>query len=195
MISSISKKLTNSLTNELDFSEDKKEIIAYAIETTFLSLLGLIMIGSIAYLLNVFMPALISTIFGGSLRRLSGGAHFDSPFKCVLFSTLIYSFIGILAKKLLVYELISQTILTLILLVCFILVYLLAPVDSDAKPIHSPTLRFKLKISSMGLILISLILISVTDNLLINVSVVLGILYQSITLLPVFNRKEVENWL
>jgi len=189
----ISKKLTKGLTEEFEFSEDKKEIIAYAIETTFLSIIGTIMIVCLAYSLNVLIPAVIAAVFGGLLRRLSGGAHFNTPLKCLVYGALIYSSIGVLAKKLLIYELINQNMLTLILLVSLLLVSLLAPVDSDAKPIHSRRLRIKLKISSIGFVLISLLLISVTDDPLINVSAVLGVLYQSITLLPIFNRKGGEN--
>lgn len=189
----ISEKLTKSLTEELDYSEDKKEVIAYAIETTFLSIIGTIMIVCLGYFLNVLIPAVIAAVFGGLLRRLSGGAHFNTPLKCLVFGALIYSSIGVLAKKLFIYESINQSILTLILLVSLLLVSLLAPVDSKAKPIHSRRLRIKLKISSMGFVLISLLLISVTDDPLINVSAVLGVLYQSITLLTIFNRNGGEN--
>ena len=41
---SISYKLTEVITSELNYNEDKKEIIAYALETTLLFVLGSLLI-------------------------------------------------------------------------------------------------------------------------------------------------------
>ena len=187
--SKISATLTNGLTEELDFSDDQKEIISYAIETTLLSIIGTVMVTCLAYFFDALVPAIIAAVFGGLLRKLSGGAHLNTPLKCLIFGALTYSSIGVLAKNLQIYKLINQNILLLIPLVCFLIVFLLAQVDSHAKPIHSKKLKIKLKISSMSFILISFILISVTNDLLINVSAALGLLYQSMTLLPIFNKR------
>lgn len=184
----ISKKLTESLTEELNYCDDRKEIIAYALETTFLSMIGTIMIVCLSYSLNVLKPALIAAVFGGLLRRVSGGAHFSTPNKCLVFGTLMYSCIGVLAKTISRFAPINQNILTIVLIISLLLTTLLAPVESEAKPIHSRSLKIKLKLSSMGFILISLFLISMTTESLIKVSAVLGILYQSMTLLPIFYK-------
>jgi len=122
------------------------------------------------------------------LRRLSGGAHFNAPLKCLVLGAVIYSLIGIIAAKLVMYELTNQIMLSFILLVSLLLVFILAPVDSAAKPIHSRGFRIILKSSSIGFVVLSLIFISVINNPLVSVSAVLGVFYQSITLLPVFNK-------
>ena len=188
----ISEKLTKELTEELDFIEDEKEIISYAIHTTLLSIIGIIMVVCLAYFLNVLKPTVIAVLFGGTLRRLSGGAHFNTPLKCLLFGTLVYCTIGVSAKLLFTYELLNQAILIAVPSIAFLLVLILAPVDSPAKPINSKKLQIVLKISSLGFIIISLLLIRLMNDQLIIVSAVLGLLYQSITLLPVFNGREVK---
>ncbi|EHQ90849.1 accessory gene regulator ArgB-like protein [Desulfosporosinus youngiae] len=188
----ISEKLAKGLTEELDFIGDEKEIISYAIYTTLLSIIGTIMVVCLAYFLNVLKPTVIAVLFGGTLRRLSGGAHFNTPLKCLLFGTIAYCTIGISAKLLFIYELLNQTSLLTVTGIAFLLVLILAPVDSPAKPINSKKLQIVLKISSLGFIIISLLLIRLTNDPLIIVSAVLGLLYQSITLLPIFNRKEVK---
>ncbi|MDR3541274.1 MAG: accessory gene regulator B family protein [Desulfosporosinus sp.] len=185
----ISNRLTEVLTNELDYDEDKKEIIAYAIETALLSVLGALLIMLLGYAFNALIPALIAAIFGGSLRRVSGGAHFNTPLKCLTTSSIIYALIGVLTKKLVSYDLTNQSIQIFPLLVSFLLVAFLAPVDSESKPIHSSSLKVKLKISSMVFVIISFVIILFIDNKLLSVSAVLGVFYQSITLLPTFNRK------
>lgn len=185
----ISYKLTEVLTNELDYNEDKKEIISYAIETTLLFVVGSFLIILLGYAFKALMPAVIAAIFGGLLRRVSGGAHFNTPLKCLTVGAIIYSLIGVFAKKLLDYNLNNQYILIIILLISFLLVAFLAPVDSEAKPIHSSSLKFKLKISSMVFIIVSFLVISFVDNKLLSLSAVLGVAYQSLTLLPIFDRK------
>ena len=185
----ISNKLTEVITNELDYNEDKKEIIAYAIETTLLFVLGSFLIILLGYAFNALIQAVIAATFGGLLRRVSGGAHFKTPLKCLIIGSIIYSSIGVFAKKLLDYNLINQYILYLFLLVSFLLVAFLAPADSEAKPIHSSSLKFKLKISSMVFIIVSYLIIHFVDNPVLSVSAVLGVSYQSLTLLPIFNRK------
>lgn len=185
----ISNRLTEVITNDLDFPEEKKEIIAYAIETVLLFILGLLLIMFFGYAFNTFMPVVIAAIFGGSLRRVSGGAHFNTPLKCLAFGTIIYTLIGVLAKNLVNYNFNNKYIFILILILSFLLVYFLAPVDSEAKPIHSRSLKLKLRICSIVLIIVTLLITFFVDNELFNLSAVLGVFYQCITLLPIFNRK------
>ena len=184
----ISNKLTEVIANELNYSEDKKEIIVYAIETVLLFVLGLLSIFLLGFTLNALLPAFVAAIFGGLLRRVSGGAHFNTPLKCLTISSITYALIGVLTKQIVSYDLSNQPILIIILLISFILVAFLAPVDSESKPIRSSSLKVKLKISSMVFIIASYLLISFIDNKLISISAVLGVFYQSITLLPIFNR-------
>ena len=185
----ISNKLTEAITEELDYSKDKKEIIAYAIETVILFVSGLLLILVLGYVFNALMPAVFATIFGVSLRKVSGGAHFNNPLKCLAFGSIIYSMIGVLAKKLVEYDFTNQYILIFILVVSFLFVAFLAPVDSESKPIYSSSLKLKLKISSVGLVIVAFFVLSFVDNKLLSVSAVLGVAYQSITLLPIFNRR------
>jgi len=184
----VSNKLTEVISNELDYNEDKKEIIAYAIETALLFVIGWLLIILLGYAFNALLSVVIAAFFGGSLRRVSGGAHFKTPIKCLAVGAIIYSAIGVLAKKLVDCHLINQYVLIIVLIISFLIVVFLAPVDSEAKPIHSSSFKYKLKILSMVFVTVAFIIVLVGNNALVNVSAVLGILYQSITLLPIFNR-------
>jgi len=185
----ISNKLTEVITNELNYSEDKKEIIVYAIETVLLFVLGLLSIFLLGFTLNALLPAFVAAIFGGLLRRVSGGAHFNTPLKCLTISSITYALIGVLTKKIVNYGLSNHFILIIFLLISFLLVAFFAPVDSESKPIRSSSLKVKLKISSMVFVIVSFLLVSFINNKLVSVSAVLGVFYQSITLLPIFNRR------
>lgn len=184
----ISEKLTTEITKELDFNDEKKEIITYSIETALLSICGSFLIILLGLLMNALIPVVIAATFGSILRRLSGGAHFNTPLKCLLFGAAIYSLIGATAKGLTDYNLTNEFVLLIILLISFFLVAFLAPVDCSSKPIHSSRLRLKLKISALIFVLISCLIIIMNINSSVNVSIVLGIFYQSLTLLPIFNE-------
>jgi len=86
--SGISERLAHNISAELNYSEDKKEIVAYGIESTILTVIGFIAVLLVAYPLNALLPAATAAIFGGSLRKLSGGAHFNTPLKCLVFGTI-----------------------------------------------------------------------------------------------------------
>lgn len=187
--SELSLTLTNKLTKELNYDAEKKEIIAYAIEAGLLSISGAIMLILFSYALNVLRPTGIAAVFGVLLRRVSGGAHFNTPLKCLVIGAAIYTGLGFLVTKLIQYNLTNQFILLLILLISLLIVFFLAPVDSEAKPIYSSRLRLILKISSLLFVLLSLLMVVFTHYQLVNISAALGILYQSLTLLPIFNKK------
>jgi Membrane protein putatively involved in post-translational modification of the autoinducing quorum-sensing peptide len=185
----ISNKLTEIITKELEYSEDNKEIIAYAIETVILFVLGSLFIIICGYIFDALMPAAIATIFGVTLRKVSGGAHFDTPFKCLAIGSITYGLIGVLAKIIVYYSLNDRNCLIIICLAAFLIVTFFAPVDSEAKPIHSSKLKLKLKTSSIIFVILSFTIISLVDNELVQVSAILGVTFQSITLLPIFNKR------
>ena len=191
-LAEFSQKLTDNLTADLNYEEEKKEIVAYGIETFFLTALGFLIILGISYVLNSVFPAIIATIFGGSLRKLSGGAHFSTPTKCLLFGAVVYSLIGVSAKEIVAHGFTSPGVLLAVLVVSLVIVFIYAPVDSEAKPIHSHTFRKKLKVASLAFVLLTLVIVLLNNNLLINTSAVMGIGYQSLTLLPVFNKRRKE---
>lgn len=184
----LSLKLTNSLTKDLDYDEEKREVITYAIETTLLNILGISLLILFAFLLNVLKPALIAGISGMILRRVSGGFHFNTPLKCLFFGAIVYTLLGIATQKIFELSLVGTPVLWIALGISFILVSILAPVDSPSKPIHSRTLRKKLKIASIGLIILACLIIIFSPDQVLSISMCLGILYQSLTLLPLFNQ-------
>lgn len=189
----ISNKLADIITDELNYSEDKREVVAYAIETMILFVLGTLLLILAGYCLNALISTITAAFFGGSLRRVSGGAHFNTPQKCLAFGTLVYSIMGVIAEKLLTNEFFNKNVLLFCILISFILVAYLAPVDSEAKPIHSRSLKVRLKILSIAFVIFTFFFVIFSDYKLLSISAVFGVFYQSITLLPIFNSKGVNN--
>lgn len=184
--------MADSISAELGYGEDKKEIISYGIESLILALIGFAAVLLVASFLKVLFPAAIAAIFGGLLRKVSGGAHFDSPWKCLVSGAVVYSLLGLLAKQMVEYHIYTFELGLLALIISLIFVARFAPVDCEAKPIHSPVFRRKLKVASVCFVILGCLVIMFSNNHLLNTSVVLGVGYQTITLLPVFNKKTKE---
>lgn len=191
-LSNLSNQISETIVMETKLDNEKKEILSYAIETVILSITGTLLVIIVSYIFHVMIPALIATFFGGSLRRLSGGAHFNTPFKCLMSGAIIYTFIGFISEQAIRLELVQMKFGLPFLVFCLITVGILAPVESLGKPIHSKRLRRTLKIMSIVYVLVVLVVLNFTQISLIKVSSLLGITYQCITLFPIFNRKEVE---
>lgn len=187
MLTKVSHTIGYFLTKDLDYDEEKLEIIVYAIETAIITAGNLLVILIVAYFLKTFYATLAAAIFGGGLRKLSGGAHFDTPLKCLAFGTVVYNLIGLAAKTLTAIS-VSPQIYIAIVFIYLLIVALLAPVDSEEKPIHSLKLRRALKTSSVLFIIFSSALVVHYGNSLLTMSYLMGVGYQSITLFPIFNE-------
>lgn len=183
----ISTFLSNIITKDLDYSDEKKEIITYAIEMIILTSIGFLAILAVAFLFNAVYPAAIAAVFGGILRRVSGGAHFNTPFKCLAIGALVYGIIGIFSKY--TYIFLPSNLIYLVFLLALLITGYYAPVDSKEKPINSKNLRRNLKIASIAFILISIFFAYKSSDLLFVTSMLFGITYQAISLLPILNKR------
>lgn len=188
-LSELSDDFANLITKELEYTEEKKEVIAYAIETALLSIFGTLLLIIFGLLVNALKPALIAALSGVLLRRVSGGAHFNTPLKCLVSGTLVYSSIGLLAKTLVENYFFNDYALLLLWLFSLIVVFLLAPVESENKPINSVRLKSSLKVISIIFVFASFFISFISGSLLIEVSMCSGVFCQSLTLLPIFNRR------
>jgi accessory gene regulator B len=189
--SKLSERTAARIAAELNYDNEKRQIIAYSIENLLLTTVGFVAILAFGAVFGTALYSGIAAAFGGLLRRMSGGAHFDTPVKCLTFGTVVYGIAGVLSKRLL--ATIYSPIFIIFLCVSLILVLFYAPVDSKAKPIRSESFRRKLKLSSIAFVLISVLFVVFSESNVIKASIVFGIFYQSLTLLPSFNReKEVK---
>lgn len=188
----ISTRVSNYLSKELNISEEQRCIISYSIETLFLVIIGFIIVLTVGWIIGVPKATFIALISGDLLRKFSGGAHFSSPIPCLTTSAITYPFVSWIGVQVMYFGVnypIYKTVLFVISVICIIIVWSLSPVDSVAKPIVSVSFRKKLRCLSV-IVVISLSIIALYfNNNYIGVSIIAGLTIQSVTLLPVFNKK------
>lgn len=188
--SPFSTRISGYLARELNLPQEQRTIMAYGLEGMVLSVLGLIMIMAVGYLLGAPRETFFAALSGGLLRKVSGGAHFSTPLKCLVTGAISYPLLGWLSHRLFHSYEISNTI---VIIVCSLLsllaVYLFAPVDSEAKPIVSSQFKRKLHTASILLVFFFVILALLYRGTSLGTAIMGGLTLQSFTLLPLLKAK------
>lgn len=160
-----SKRWANYLTVKTGLSHEKELILTYIIEVLTLNVLSVVIALMLGMLLGV-LPGTATGIFIATLfRHTAGGAHSNSPWRCGIITVTIYPLIALSAVKLSMLEKSYTDILTAsTILVGLVAMILLAPVDSPAAPIISPSRRKRLKISALIIMLVLSVLLIVLSQ-------------------------------
>ena len=149
----LTKSAAEYLQRQLGLSQDETEVIHYGIQIIVYSSAGILTICLMGWLLGCFWTTVTVALTAGSLRLLSGGAHSSSAVVCnlvgMLVAPLLAKFAEFAAKQVsqpqLLFIVISGALFSLLIF------YLLAPVDSAAKPITSEHEQRKYKYLSLTL--------------------------------------------
>lgn len=162
-VEKISKKISSSISKELEFDNEKEEVINYGIFAFIQMFISIIFVGIIGIILGVFKEALLVSFVTAILRKSSGGVHAGTPGSCNVIGTIASVVMGLVAKFIDIN--INETILLggITFVIAYLIIYRLAPVDSVAKPIKTVAKRKRLKRSS--LIIISIYFLIVVFNI------------------------------
>lgn len=148
-------KFSSKIADKLAISsgnEDKKDVIAYAIEVLVLNFLDITLALLIGALLGVLPGTIICLIIFIFLRSFNGGSHSKSPLICMVVTGIVFPFIALFANRI---TLIPHHIWGIVFLCAFIYALLKAPVEVEAAPILSSTRRKTLLYLSLIFLLIT----------------------------------------
>ncbi|MDD3653685.1 MAG: accessory gene regulator B family protein [Desulfotomaculaceae bacterium] len=159
---SFSSRWANYLTDKARLSPEKEIVLTYVIEVLVINLFNVFISLMVGMLLGVF-PGTVAGLFTMALfRHTAGGAHSNSPLRCGVITIAVFPLIALLAEFLSTIKQPYVDILSfLAVLTGVVAILLLAPVDSPAAPIISPSRKKKLKILSLiFMLLLAVILIA-----------------------------------
>ncbi|MDD4169817.1 MAG: accessory gene regulator B family protein [Desulfotomaculaceae bacterium] len=159
---SFSSRWANYLTGKVGLAPEMEVILAYVIEVLVINLLNVFMSLLLGTLLGVF-PGTAAGLFTMALfRHTAGGAHSNSPWRCGVITIAVFPLIALLAEYLSTLQRSYVDILSFsAVLTGVVAILLLAPVDSPAAPIISPSRRKKLKILSFIVVLLLAVILLV----------------------------------
>lgn len=148
---SLTNKLADKISTELNYDSEKSAVISYGIFAVLQILASLALVAVFGLLLGIVVQALIVSFAISILRQYSGGVHATRPSTCLIIGTIATIALAIAGHYLI--QLIQIEVLIALCVVFLGLTYYLviknAPVDSPEKPIKTQNKRKRMKKSSL----------------------------------------------
>lgn len=179
------KKFLNSsmelITKNGQYTDEQIEIMAYGLETIYLTVTKLIIVFLIAYLLGIFKEMILLLIAYNIIRTQSFGIHASKSIYCLI-SSIIMLIGGALVCK---YCVLPFELTIVLVLVCDVCLLIYAPADTHKRPLINAKRRKKFKFVSFSLGIIYTILIIVFKNYSIVNYLLFGMFEAVIMILPI----------
>lgn len=178
-INSIAMNLSSVIARELDFDNVKRAKISYGLEAIIGLIIKSIIFIVVPFWFGVLKQSLIAMFSIAFLRYASGGLHCKTFIKCLIVSTAVYVFIGMLARVVII----NNYLFYILNIASFIIILFRAPVDLPEKPIKTKQKRSVMKIISIFILLLYIyISFIITENDIKN-AIILGMYFQILTLI------------
>ena len=179
------KKFLNSSIDILrkngNYSEEEIEIIAYGLEGIYLTFTKMIVIFSLAYVLNLWKEVILLLITFNIIRSQAFGLHASKSIYCLISSIIMFIGGAIICK----YFTFPIWFLIISAVICNICLLLYAPADTHKRPIVNSKKRKKFKYLSFLLGIIYTFLIILFRNSYIVNYLVLGMIEAVFMILPI----------
>lgn len=130
--------MAEKIAEQLDYEEERRDVIAYGLTAILQMMTILIMASAIGLLLHIWYESICICLSVGMIRKSTGGAHSKSMRGCMLISVLSISCLAILSRYVLGFEVsvsLNLAALGVVFAVGFLVFYLRVPVDTPNKPI------------------------------------------------------------
>lgn len=179
------KFLLNSSINILrkngNYSEEDIEIIIYGLEGIYLTLTKMVVIFSLAYVLNLWKEVLLLLITFNIIRSQAFGLHASKSIYCLILSIFMLLGGAIICK----YVTFSEWFLTISAVICNICLLLYAPADTHNRPIVNLKKRKKFKYISFSIGIIYTFFIILFRNSYIANYLLFGMIEAVFMILPI----------
>ncbi len=93
------QKIAFWFKDQLQLDEDQTEVVAYSVTSFFLLCANLCFLFFVCRLLGVVGEGFTAALTAAALRSVTGGAHLSSPWRCLIFSSLLPASFGYLGKQ------------------------------------------------------------------------------------------------
>lgn len=152
MINKISALLSEEIKLRLNSSDNEKEIYTYSIEVLISLFINLIILTFTAYILKKQAELIVFIVFFSGLRSFAGGYHAKTHTECIVLSVCLFIISALGNTYFIKY---GKIILILEILFSVVMVFTLAPTESENKPLSKKErVKFK-KISRIFVAILS----------------------------------------
>ena len=158
MISSLSSIITEALYKSQVIAEEDKELYTYGFFVLLSKTLFFLVSALFGWMFGVLWESMVCYIMFSTLRSYGGGFHASKESVCTLCTTVS---LFLASASIWYMERIGNTVIPFgILVVCGAVVYLLAPLDSEDKPLTRAEMvlyRQKTRVIDIAIVIISIV--------------------------------------
>ena len=166
--------------NNSNITDTQLEEVEYGLESIYLTITKMIIIFSLAAILNIFKEVIILTVFYNIIRCTAFGLHATKSIYC-LTSSLIMFIGGVYICNYVNFNFYIKLILCIICLIC---IFKYAPADTYKRPIIKASKRKKYKIITFTSASIFTILILAYNTNILSNYLLVGMIYSVIMIHP-----------
>lgn len=171
MIEKFTQFLTNRIRKEMpDIDDERAEVINYGLQVILGEIPKVCLMLIIAYILGVFKLTLLTFIILLPYRYASGGFHLKTHIGCIISTCTFYCGTAIIAKYVLLEEIVKYSVIVLELIFGIIMIKLYAPADTEDVPVLSKKIRKQKQVLSY-IFFVSGLLVAffIKNNLISNI--------------------------
>lgn len=165
MMKKLVDNISSYISNELNYNNEKREIISYGLQI----ILGITMktfsILLLAYILNIFKTTIAVSISFIVFRRIIGGSHVDTYNKCYFLSVFLMLLLGGLGEIIKITPISISILAILIYVLTFVETILWIPAGTEKKMIKNIITRRKIKLQTIILLTVWVILCNYFNSL------------------------------
>ncbi len=197
LVEKISTYLGNKIAFNLNLDKEQEAILVYGAFSFIQTLWCILIIVLFGIVFDVLLESIIISFSAAFLRKYSGGVHASSPNRCAFMGGIIFTLLAIIVHEIRMHFSFVCIFAGLSFLFSYYIIHQYAPVDSPNKPIRKEETKKRLRKSAFILLHSLLIIILFLfinylkfkdETLFIYIlSICLGILWQSLTLVPFGN--------
>ncbi len=158
MVKRLSDYIASYISNELNYNQDKGEVMSYGLEIIIGGFLKTISLITLSLVLGIFSYTMVGMVSFAVFRTIIGGAHQDTYGKCFVTSITILLCIGALGKN---FYFVADSSIWAFLVYgqSFFSTLTWVPAGTEKKEIKNQKLRIKMKSMSIALLTLWIILI------------------------------------
>lgn len=169
------------ITKNKQYTQDEIDIMAYGLETIYLTVTKLVVIFLTAYVLGIFKEMILLLLTYNVIRSQAFGIHASKSIYCLI-SSLVMFIGGALICK---YCVIPFEIMVSIAIVCNVCLLLYAPADTHKRPLVNAKKRKRFKFVSFTFgIIYTILIILFRDYSIVNY-LLFGMIEAIIMILPI----------
>jgi len=188
--SRVSTTVSKYLSQQLNYNEEKEEIIAYGLEKLIITSLGFLAIIAVGFVLQVGKEVIAALAAGALLRKYSGGSHSATALGCIIYGAITYPAAAWLAHFIFTrYGSPGWPPLLIAGLIILAVINRYAPVDSPGKPIVSQEFRRWLHWVSLIVASIFILIAIYLHQSSLSLAIIAGLFLQTVSLLPIMNKR------